>query len=274
MTYLQRVRRFDMHLHSSRSDGRHAPEDVLIRCAKGGLDVVALTDHDLSTSLPTGEVRIGDRALHVIGGAEVSGVHEGREYHLLVYFPEEIPACFASFCADRARARATRYADAVERLNLPGLHLPDEAAFAGERSLTRHHLARDLIKAGHANDLRDAFRRYADTSHGYVRNVELSFTDAINIAKTCGGLTAWAHPPMAAMQAHLEEFVEHGLDAVEGWRPSLTSSERRRLRDLAKRYNLLISGGSDWHGWAGDGEPGMFAVDMEQLRPFIEALVA
>lgn len=273
MTYLQRVRRFDLHLHSSRSDGRHDPEDVLLRCARGGLDVVALTDHDLSTALPTGEVSIGGRTIRVLGGAEMSGVHAGREYHLLVYFPGDIPETFSSFCTERARARAVRYADAVDRLGLPGLNRPDDAAFAGERSLTRHHLARELVQAGHAHDMRDAFRRYADTAQGYVDNVDLPFTEAITRAKAAGGITAWAHPPMSALQAHLATFVDAGLDAVEVWRPALCSAERRRVRDVARRFNLLFTGGSDWHGW-NDAELGLFSVDIEQVRPFFERLVA
>ena len=274
MTPPRRVSRFDLHLHSNRSDGRHAPEDVLRRCAQGGLDFVALTDHDLSTSLPTGEVRLGDRTVRVIGGAEMSGVHEGREYHLLVYFPDQVPHEFAIFCAHRARARAERYAAAVDRLALPGLARPDDAAFAGERALTRHHLARDLVRAGHANDLRDAFRRYADTSHGFVQTVDLPFIDAIAAARAAGGLTAWAHPPLPALRAHLPTFVDAGLQAVEVWRPMLSSADRRRVREEAKRHGLLATGGSDWHGWAGESEPGTFAVELDQIKPFLDALVA
>lgn len=270
MTYAG-ARRFDLHLHSNRSDGLFPPEVVLERCAKGGLDVVALTDHDLSTPFPPGELQLGGRTLRVMGGAEISGTWRDRELHLLVYFPGEIPQGFRDFCRDRAVGRAQRYAAALHSLNLPNMAMPDEAAVEGERSLTRHHLARALVAAGHANDLRDAFRRFADSSHGHVRNVDVTFVEAVRVARAHGGVTSWAHPPLPSLADALPEFAEAGLHALEGYRPSLTSSDRRKVRELAKRYGLHLTGGSDWHGHH-DGQPGLFSVDREQILPFLTTL--
>ena len=103
--------------------------------------------------------------LHVIAGAEISGVHEGREYHLLVYFEDQVPEAFAEFCTRRARARAHRYERAVSKIGLPGLPAADEDALRGDVSLTRHHLARALVDAGHAETLNEAFQRYANRTH-------------------------------------------------------------------------------------------------------------
>jgi hypothetical protein len=271
MTFPPEVRRFDLHLHSSRSDGHYPPDEVLARCARGGLDVVALTDHDLSTQVPVGPLQIGGRTLHVLGGAELSGVHDGRELHLLVYFPGEIPEAFRDFCRQRAAARAVRYEEAVRRLDLPGLAGPDDDALAGDRSLTRHHLARALVAAGHAQDLRDAFRRFTTASGGHVPQFDLAFTEAIRVARAHGGVTSWAHPPLKLMESALPALVEAGLQALEGIRPGISGEERRKVRQLARRFGLLVTGGSDWHGWS-DGDPGTFFVDRADLRELFAAL--
>ncbi|MFM2162152.1 MAG: hypothetical protein RLZZ383_1664 [Pseudomonadota bacterium] len=264
------IRRVDLHMHSDRSDGRYPPDEVLRRAAAGGLDLIALTDHDLPTTLPLGPCWVDGRAIHVLAGAEISGEHAGHEYHLLVYFEGAVPEDFSTFCRQRAQARAERYDAAVGSLGFRGLASADDTAHQGERSLTRHHLARALVAAGHALDLRDAFRRYTG-NQGHVPAFDLSFVDAIRIARAAGGFTSWAHPPMSALQAHGATFVAAGLQAIEGIRPSLSGEERRRLRRESERLGVMITGGSDWHGYH-DGEPGLFAIDAPTVAPFLRAM--
>ena len=103
--------RFDLHLHTTSSDGKFDPEEVITRCARGGLDVIALTDHDFATAIPAGPRRIAGRDIHVLAGAEISGVHDGTEYHLLVYFPGPLPLSFRAFCRRQCLERAVRYED-------------------------------------------------------------------------------------------------------------------------------------------------------------------
>lgn len=265
------AQRLDLHMHSTRSDGRYAPDEVLDLCVQGGLDVVAITDHDLSTDIRPGTHTFGSHQLCVIAGAEISGVHAGREYHLLVYFPGDVPDSFRTFCGDRVRERAVRYQTAVDRIDLPGLVHADDDAIRGERALTRHHLARALVDAGHANNVRDAFRRFADHDHGHVERVTLPFVDAIRIAREAGGITSWAHPPRQAIKDHLEAFVAAGLQGLEGVRPGLNSRDRKKLSKAAKKHGLFITGGSDWHGWQ-DERLGLFYVPHRELERFLCAL--
>lgn len=264
--------RFDLHMHSFRSDGRFAPEDVLERCARGGLDVIALTDHDLVNDFAPGLHTVAGRELHVIAGAEVSGMHQGREQHLLVYFPGEVPDGFRAFCQAQCRLRAARYQEAVRRLDLPGLAPADDAAIRGDVSLTRHHLARQLVSGGHVAHLREAFQRFLGDSHGLVPSIALPFVDAIRIAREAGGLTSWAHPPVALLDTHLPAFVAAGLQGVEALRPHVTGDDRRRTRDRARRHGLVLTGGSDWHGWTDDDALGLFRVEAREIAPFVELL--
>lgn len=263
--------RHDLHLHSTRSDGLHSPDDVLAVCARGGLDVIALTDHDLAGGLRPGVHAIDGRSVRVLAGAEISGVHAGREHHLLVYFPDEAPASFQAFCAERCRRRAERYEVGRQRLAFDGVPAADDTARRGERALTRLHLARALVREGHARDLAHAFRAHLGDDGGAVPHVDLPFIEAIRIARDAGGITSWAHPPMPALRAHLPAFVDAGLQGIEALRPGTPRRDLREARTLAARYGLFLTGGSDWHG-APDPAPGLFHVDGADLDGFHAAL--
>lgn len=264
--------RFDLHLHTDRSDGVLAPGEVLRRCARGGLDVIAITDHDIGPSLAPGAHVVGERTIHLLHAAEVSGVHEGVEHHLLVYFPGEMPDAYRQRLRQLSVARAERYRRAVERLGLPDLPPPDAAADAGERAITRVHLTRAIVDAGHASDMGDAFRRYTGSHLGQVPPVELPYVQAIAEARQAGAFCSWAHPPLAAVEAHLETFVRAGLQALEASRPGLSGAERNRLLRLAHKHDLLVTGGSDNHGWTGGRDLGSWSFPAREARPVARAL--
>ncbi len=264
----------DLHLHTTLSDGRHPPDEVLRRCAAAKLDLVALTDHDLPQRVEVGPRTIEGHRLRLIGAAEVSGMHQGKEQHLLVYFPGEVPDGFRAFCRAQCQERARRYAAAVANLGLPGLDGPDHDAREGDRSVTRFHLARELAAHGHALGVRDAFARWLGDGHGHVPPLSLTFVDAIRQARAAGGLTSWAHPPLPLVDAWLPELVAAGLQGIEAHRPMCTSDDRRRYRRHAKAHGLWLTGGSDWHGWADDGALGLFRVERSDVGDFLDALDA
>jgi len=263
--------RFDLHMHSTRSDGRFAPDEVIRRAARGGLDVIAITDHDLPPELPPGPREVEGRTLHVLAAAEVTGVHEGREYHLLVYFPGEVPEGFRAFCREQCRERLERYETVRRSLDVDGLPEPDEAARTGGRALTRHHLARALVARQQATSVADAFARHLSHRHGRVPRFSRSFVDAIRTARAHGGVASWAHPPMEGLDA-VPTFAAAGLQGLEGWRPSVSGPDRRRLRRLARKHGLFLTGGSDWHGWGDPDDLGLFSVERRELVEFCRAL--
>jgi hypothetical protein len=260
-------------MHTDRSDGRYSPDEVIKRCFDGNLDVVAITDHDLATPLPTGVHHRGEQQLTVLGGAEISGQHEGQELHLLVYFPRDIPKDFVAFCERQSQERAQRYQTALERLDLPQSLSPSDEAMRGHRALTRHHLARHLVASGRASDLRDAFATYIDHRHGNIPKIQLPFVEAIRQARAFGGVTSWAHPPTRHLDAFLDDFVSAGLQGLEGLRPHMSPKNRKTIRNRARRCKLFMTGGSDWHGWR-DADPGLFWVDRYDLKGFLGALQA
>ena len=269
--------RLDLHCHSTASDGRYPAPFVLERALASGLDVLALTDHDLAPVLPHGFMeRPADargrtqKPLRIVHGAEITGAHEGKEYHLLVYFPGEMPTKFADFCKSRARFRAVRYDSTCERLGLPDRASPE--ALAGDRALTRHHLAHALMARAGENG---AVRTWMDC-FGLLRNplnvplCDLPYTEAIAIARDAGGTTSWAHPPLDAAQRFVEVFARAGLQALEGVRPRTDKPTKNGLKRLAAKHRLLLTGGSDWHGWTDDF--GHFSLAGEHSDRWIAAL--
>jgi 3',5'-nucleoside bisphosphate phosphatase len=210
----------------------------------------------------------------VIGGAEVSGMHEGREFHLLAYFPGEIPDGFRTFCTEQCARRAERYAEATTRLPFRDLPAPSDAARRGEVALTRLHLAQALVAAKHVTNTREAFARFLGERHGHVPPIALSFVDAIRVSRSFGALTSWAHPSRKDAETHAAPFAAAGMQGLEVLRPGVSSEDRRVLRKIAARHGLFLTGGSDWHGWGDDGQLGLFQVLGREIESFVGALAA
>ena len=266
-----REMRLDLHMHSNHSDGKLSPDEVLRQCAVGGLDVIALTDHDMPPALPWGRQTVAGRTIRVLHGVELSTTHEDTEQHLLVYFPREMPAAFAEFCRHLVIARADRYDEAVRRINLPGLHLADDAARRGEHALTRTHLSQALVDTGHARTLQDAFDRWVGERAGLVPHVRLQFLTAIRHAVAAGGITSWAHPKLSQARSWVKDAHAAGLHALEVYRPRMARTRQDGLIRLASRNRLALTGGSDYHGWS-PGQLGAFSVSGRRVRDWARRL--
>lgn len=262
-----RPQRVDLHAHTDRSDGAGSPEAVLDLALRGGLTWLAIVDHDVEPALPAGRHEAGGAALRVLHGAEVSGLYMGRERHLLVYFPGEMPEGFRAFLRARAAARAHRYDAAAEALGLPAA---DAAAHRGERALTRQHLARALVAARKASTLDAAFRGALRVGEA-VPFVDIDLIDVIAIANEAGGLPVWAHPSEDDIDAHLPALRAAGLRGVEALRPSLSQVQRQSIARKALMQGLLITAGSDYHGLP-QQRLGRFSAKPEELGPFFAAL--
>ena len=273
LTRLGRKARVDLHLHTNRSDGAFEPTEVLRRCAASGLDLIAITDHDIAPDVTPGVHIVEGRQLRVLAGAEISGELNGTEYHLLVYFPGEVPQGFRDFCRGQCELRADRYQVAMDNLQIDGIPEPDLEALRGERALTRLHLAKAIVDLGHAMHIGEAFQRYLSEQHGNVPGLGLPLLDAIRIARMYGGITSWAHPSVKDAEAHLSTLVAAGLHGIEGLRPHINSRDRGRLRKLARKEGIFLTGGSDWHGWA-DAKVGLFALTLDELGDFVEVVDA
>ena len=270
--------RIDLHIHSTASDGA-LPPDAVVRAARdGGLDIIALTDHDTVAGVP---LAIAEAAADgrtqwpiVIPAIEVSSTLNGTELHILGYFIDPAHEALRDYGDEAARRRIDRMRGMIEKLERLGVQigLDDVIRAAGPEAsvIGRPHLARALVDQGAVATFTEAFERYiADNGPAFLPTEMLDPREAVALIHAAGGIAVWAHPPQPTFENELRRLVGWGLDGVECFRPRNTPDEVRRMLDGAKRYSLLTTGGSDWHGgW--HAPLGAFHLTREQVQAFLE----
>jgi predicted metal-dependent phosphoesterase TrpH len=244
---------------------------MLALAAAGGLDVMALTDHDLAPALRWGMHTVKGRQVRVIAAVELSTMHLGTEQHLLVYFPGQMPASFTAWCTHRAMWRAEWFDASLDALSLVDVPRADTEARAGRRCLTRVHLARALVDAEVVPSMNQAFKDWVGSDTGRIPPLELGLLEALEVARAAGGWTAWAHPDPGLATTWVPGLAAAGLHALEAWRAVGGQHRRDTLHRLALRHGLAITGGSDWHG-TGPRRLGSFSVPWRVLGATATAL--
>ena len=247
----------DLHTHSTASDGARAPRDVVTAARAAGLVALALTDHDTLAGWPEACAAGDACGVRVIQGVELSAVEGDRgdqETHILglhLSRPSELE--------DRLRAvrdmRVSRAERIVLRLNALGIPVTMDAvlAQAAGGAVGRPHVARALIAGGWVGDLCAAFERFLGNGKAaFVPKDRLPVPEAIGLIHRAGGLAIMAHPGPRGTRERVAELVRDGLDGIEVLHPSHSWDDAQRLDALTSEFQLVRSGGSDWHG-APDG---------------------
>ncbi len=259
----------DLHTHSTASDGTLAPEGVIEAAKRCGLTALALTDHDTIDGVHVARAE-GDRlGVRVIAGVELSAFQGENEIHVLALHLTHLEALEKRLSELRA-SRYTRAQKIVEKLNALGIPLTLDEVLQQSNggAVGRPHVARALIARGAVHDFRDAFVKYlGNAGSAFVAKEHFSIEDAIAIAHEAGALAIWAHPGDGGRRERLEPLIAAGLDGLEIRHPSHSSEDIKRLQALADFFNLVPSGGSDWHG-APDGSRrlGIMNIPAEWLQ--------
>ena len=270
--------KIDLHLHSDASDGALAPSEVAARAAEAGLDLIALADHDTTAGVRPAMAAAEERGIRVLPAIEISASHRGRDIHILGYGIDPDAPALAEHSAEARERRDVRIREMIDRLAELGVDVAYDAvveeAGPNAQALARPHLARVLWNQGHVPSVSAAFDRYiADDGPAYVPVRAVDVPGAIERVHEAGGLAVWAHPPMPLLGGALREFVEAGLDGLECYRPRVEPSDLNRLLNKARQHDLLVTGGSDWHGhWHGD--LGTFHLDPDVLGDFLDRVEA
>jgi len=242
----------DLHAHSTASDGAASPEDFVATAHRAGLVAVALSDHDTLAGGRAAQRAAQPHGLRVIAGVELSTVDRGHEVHLLGLHIRDVEAMEDELAAFRG-SRLTRAIAIVERLNTLGVPVAIEAVLeaAAGGAVGRPHIARALVAGGFAKDNRDAFDRWL--GNGRPANIEkakLEIAEAIAMIHRYGGLAVWAHPGPDGRRDRVEPLVDLGIDGLEVRHPGHQADDTQRLGALVAHFDLVPSGGSDWHGAA------------------------
>jgi predicted metal-dependent phosphoesterase TrpH len=267
----------DLHLHTTASDGHSTPAELLVRARDAGLTVVAVTDHDTMAAVPEVIEAARRFGMEAVPGIELSTEADGVDVHVLGYFLDPGNPEINRYLSNRCRSRIERVrvmADRLARLGCPVEVEPlvREAESRPGLSIGRPLVARLLVEAGHADDIFDAFDRFlAVGKPAYVPHDAASPSDAIRMIDAAGGLASIAHPGLLGHDELIEGLKAAGLAAIEAYYADHSPEKTAHYLGLARRLDLAVTGGSDYHadpahGPAAPGVVTLPAGEFERLK--------
>lgn len=251
----------DLHVHSTKSDGSYTPTELVNYAIEKGLSAFALTDHDTTDGIDEALAAAQGKNIEVIPGIEFSTEYEGRDIHIVGLYIDYNSDFFKRRLVHFIQGRTTRNLEMCKRLNEHGVSITYDALTAEFPGcvITRAHYARYLMNHGYTKSIKEAFDCYiGDYAPCFVPRKKITPMRAIEIILKAGGFPILAHPMLYHMgKERLEKLVaslkEIGLMGIEAIYSTHTPSDEREIRALAEKYNLCISGGSDFHGMAKPG---------------------
>ncbi len=241
----------DLHTHTTASDGAYTPEDLLKYARKKGLQTISITDHDTIKGYLEA-VEIAEKyGIEIISGIENTVIWKGKEVHLLAYGFDAKNDEILSLIYRQRNARKERMEIIVDQLQKQGLaiNIDEVKAEARTGNIGRPHAAEVLKNKGYVTTVNEAFIRYL--SFEKLNEVKAGYAgidEVIDIFKKGGGVLSLAHPGPLYSSKEVQELVSLGIDGIECIHPSHSFSVQRIFTALAERENLLITGGSDFHG--------------------------
>ena len=240
----------DLHLHTTASDGRLSPAQLIGRAAAAGLSILSITDHDTVAGLAEARAAAVSAGLRVVSGIEITCIAADRDVHMLGYFIDEGNGELADFLAAQRLDRVRRVREMGGKLGALGFAIEIEPLLADHsRSVGRPAIADALVAAGHAQDRNDAFARLLGRGRpAFVPRRGVAPAEVVGVIHRAGGVASMAHPGVIAEDALIPALVDAGLDAIEVWHSDHTPEDEARYAGLADRYGLARTGGSDFHG--------------------------
>jgi predicted metal-dependent phosphoesterase TrpH len=263
-------RYIDLHCHSTASDGRLTPTQLVEHARKLGLSALALTDHDTIAGIALFQTAGKKHGIETVACVEISADYAKGSMHMLGLFVDTQSQALRSFLKQLSEGRKVRNPQIVAKLNELGMALTMEEvereAGIGQqyvgvaKNVGRPHIAAVLIKQGYVKTKQEAFDKYlAKGRAAYVTRFVASPRDSIDHIRNAGGLAILAHPPYLKTDsdAELEKVVAglkaDGLGGIEAYFSTHTPEQTAFYEKLAQKYDLAISGGTDFHGEAGRG---------------------
>jgi predicted metal-dependent phosphoesterase TrpH len=266
----------DFHCHSTASDGKLSPTQVVDLAAANGVRVFALTDHDSTEGIAEARAAAANHPdFTLVPGVELSTDIEGDEVHVLGYLPDignqDLQAELTRFRAGRFE-RGRKMTELLAGLGMP-LSWERVLEFAGDGSVGRPHVAQAMVEAGYVQTIPEAFDKYIGRNGpAYVEREKMTPREAVETLRRFGAPPVLAHPTyIKSLEEVLPDLASAGLVGMEVFYRDYDEATVARLADLAKKFGLLPLGGSDYHALKNPGEraPGDLPLPDWAIRDFV-----
>jgi predicted metal-dependent phosphoesterase TrpH len=266
----------DLHMHTTASDGRSAPEELVTEAVAHGLTTIAVTDHDTTAAWDDVSTAAAAAGVACIPGIEITAVADGRDVHMLGYFIDPHHAELNAFLVTQRSDRQRRLREIGERLDRLGVPVDLDRAIRKSghrmgRALGRPLAAAALVDAGHVATLKEAFDRYLGEGRpAFIERQGVSVVQVVELIARAGGLSSMAHPGKTLRDELIPALVAAGMPAFEVYHPDHDMIDTARYRQMAATLGVLATGGSDYHGQGsgrshGFGHVHLPAVDFARL---------
>ncbi|MFI3329525.1 MAG: PHP domain-containing protein [bacterium] len=252
----------DLHMHSVYSDGTKTVEELVLRAKEKGLTHIALTDHDSVNGVEEFIEHCNKHNIVGIKALELSTYYNNESVHILGYFLDEIPKSIIEYSKEQFVARHTRAKQYCENLEkFYGLKMDYNKIKDTKGMITRGSLAYLLTQDNDVTE--DECRKYLDKdSKAYIEAAKLTTEDGIKLIKEANGIAVIAHPTLLK-RTNVEDLIKLGLDGIEGYYPLNKENQHLEYIELAKKHNLMITAGSDYHGKIDKSHMDMATVYLE-----------
>ena len=248
----------DLHVHSTASDGSCTPAEVVKLADEAELIAMALTDHDTVSGIDEAIEAADDLDLQIVPGVELSCIYNEKEIHILGLYINHKNEDFQKFLKDSAAKRSARNEEMLAAFQADGFEITMEDLLCGNPKtvVTRAHFARALLNKGYVKSVDQAFKKYLEPGCPYYRKrAIITPEESIQAIRSAGGFPVLAHPCQykfgwKATEEMIVYLQSIGLRGLECFHSSNNQSESGKLRSLAMKYDLALTGGSDFHGAA------------------------
>jgi 3',5'-nucleoside bisphosphate phosphatase len=267
----------DLHTHTTASDGRCSPAELVARAHAVGVTVLGVTDHDTVAGCDAARAACAGAGIEFVTGIEITAVRDEADLHILGYFIDPASPLLLAFLAQQRQRRVERVRRMIARLAELGLPLDADAIM--QRAIDnpgiaigRPWIARALVSAGYVTTTSEGFSSWLGRGRpAFVPRQGATSSDVIGRIHDAGGIASMAHPGVLGCDTWIPELVAAGLDAIEAYHSDHDDAATARYRAIAQRHNLAVSGGSDYHGDESHGpaQPGSVSLpraEYERLR--------
>jgi hypothetical protein len=244
-----------LHVHTSLSDSTFSPKEVIQYARRANLSAIAITDHDCVGGISPAIDFASHYDIEIVPGVELTAELEASEVHILGFYIDWKDEWFVGELKEICQQRIERIHKMLERLREIGVNIMAEEVFklSGGGSIGRMHLARVLKNRGYVSSIEEAFKRFIGEGECcYVKRLRPTSKEAIEMINKVGGIAVLAHPHTLHQDNLIPQLVKDGIRGIEVYYPEQSEFTREIYEDLAHKYNLVITGGSDCHGLGKD----------------------